>query len=1058
MNGHLTDRRIAWYAVFLLVIICCCIGGKPTSAAAVGTKTIGDVTGVTRSGLIGWLESHRFDSYYLTTPYIGGDWRSPNGDTAFNGSAGMNCTGFVWHAYTKAGASTMPGLTGWVTWIEAHDLIHYPFYSKAEMLASGLLERGDVIWIWDGDSYSLSPNHHVGIFWGSNPSEDLFWHSSDTYGNNQITPIVGKSASALFTVVKTDRSGLVDLMKVSSKPQVTQGNSDFSLSGAVFTLYKDSTCLIPAGATITTNASGYGISKGISAGTYYVKETTAPKGYELNTNVYTVTVVAGTTTRVNGVGGQVPNAPARGRIDLVKRSSEPTMSSGNSSYSLQGAAYSVYSDSAATQRVTTLRTNAQGAVESIDLDAGTYYVRETTAAPGYALDPKIYAVEVRPKEVTRVNRSVGYVVDIPQRNPLEVAVVKVDAETGEGKAQAGASLADAHFEIKHYGGSFPTDERSWLASQTPLRSWIIATDETGKGYMHPDYLVSGDGIELTEEGLFEFPLGMVTVEEVKAPEGYLLAADSLSIHAITAQGTSPIVEIYQEPIVPNRIKRGDLELTKVGAGSFQRLSKVGFKLTSVTTGESAVIVTDDNGYASTASSWNPHSQHTNRGKTCEDGVWFGHLDALDDSMGALPYDRYLIEELESAGNFDRPLIPPFEIVISRDNHTVSLGTLINEPPIVPELRTTAVDGITGSKFVCADEEAIIVDTVTYTNLDANSTYRLQGILMDKQTGEPLLIDGTEVLSTKEFSPGDAKHDSDDNLSIEETASITAPDGLEGVEDGNHKKQEVLDDDGYTSSTFEEDSEEEHASQRQSKRYVNGTVALTFEFDASQLAGRRIVVFEYLYQGEELIASHDDIDDVDQTVEVVAPWITTVAREASSATNHAEPLKKTVIIDTVSYANLAVGKEYVIRGILMSKASAAPLIVDDAEVTAERTFTPVSTNGTVEVVFSFDASLLAGCEVVVFEYVYRNGREIASHIDLDDEHQTVRFNVPPLKPPVVVRPPQTRVTTPTPSTQSMPRTGDSLGLHRGVVVVGLAGMLSVFTAVKRRSVKISDAHV
>ncbi|MCL2818881.1 MAG: hypothetical protein FWD41_04070, partial [Actinomycetia bacterium] len=110
----------------LIVVLLSAMLITPRPAQAIGTRTIAEVTGVTRSGLVSWLESHRFDTYYVATPYIGGDWRSPTGDPSFNGSPGMNCTGFVWHAYTAAGASGVPAMTGWITWINAYDLEHYP--------------------------------------------------------------------------------------------------------------------------------------------------------------------------------------------------------------------------------------------------------------------------------------------------------------------------------------------------------------------------------------------------------------------------------------------------------------------------------------------------------------------------------------------------------------------------------------------------------------------------------------------------------------------------------------------------------------------------------------------------------------------------------------------------------------------------------------------------------------------------------------------------------------------------------------------------------------------
>jgi len=913
-----------------------------TSAIASSPVTIADITGITRNGLVDWLESHRFSSYYLGTPYIGGDWRSPAGNPSFNGSPGMNCTGFVWHAYTAAGASSMPGLSGWVTWITANNLEHYPFYSKAEMLASGVLEKGDIIWIWDGDPYMPNPYHHVGIFWGSSSSEDLFWHSSDIFSGNYITPITGKSGATSFTVIKTESKGYIDLQKVSSRPAVTNGNTDFSLAGATFGIFKNSACTVSAGANIVTDANGYGVSGALSAGTYYVKETVAPKGFELNADVYTIAVSSGRTSRVNGVGGQVPNAPSKGKIDLVKRSATPSLSDGNECYALSDAIYTVYSDAACTQRVTSMTTDAKGAAITGDLDAGVYYVKETRAAQGYAIDPASYQVTVRPKQTVRVNSSVGYVTDKPQHNPIEVVVSKVDAETGKGEPQGSASLAGAHFEVKHYGGYYSLTDTSWIASTKPTKTWVLETDEYGYAKLHPDYLVAGDTLHADSTGRYTVALGTLTIREIKAPQGYLLGSQGLSVQHIKSEGSDEVVNFFNMPIVPNQIKRGDIELIKAGEGSYERMARVPFRITSKTTGESHIIVTDANGYASTASSWNPHSQNTNEGLTDEDGVWFGEISALKESAGALLYDTYSIEEMACEANQGRTLIPPFDIVITRDLHVVSLGTLLNKPPVIPSIGTTALDGHTKTKFVSADKEAFLIDTVSYIDILANVPYRMKGVLIDKGTGDKLLIDGKEVWAEKEFTPSG------------------------------------------------------------SGSYVSGIIDIHFSFDASGLDNRDIVVYEYLYQGETLIATHEDINDVDQTVTIVLPEIGTTARDGHTGESELSADAEAIIIDTVTYANLIPRKTYTLKGILMDKTTGLPLRINGHEVTAIQDFIPEDTHGSIDIVFTFNALSLGGKDIVVFEYLYKDGHEVATHTDITDIGQTVSIRTPDLKSKATIK--------------------------------------------------------
>ena len=150
--------------------------------------------------------------------------------------------------------------------------------------------------------------------------------------------------------------------------------------------------------------------------------------------------------------------------------------------------------------------------------------------------------------------------------------------------------------------------------------------------------------------------------------------------------------------VYNQIKRGDIEGVKIGAGTHKRLAGVPFRITSKTTGESHIVVTDKNGQFSTASSWASHKVNTNAGKSSEDGVWFGTSEP-DDSKGALLYDTYVIEELKCDSNAGFKLIPAFEVVVSRNKVTVDLGTLTDEYEKEITIHTTATDKKTGEKMI-----------------------------------------------------------------------------------------------------------------------------------------------------------------------------------------------------------------------------------------------------------------------------------------------------------------------------------------------------------------------
>ena len=225
-------------------------------------------------------------------------------------------------------------------------------------------------------------------------------------------------------------------------------------------------------------------------------------------------------------------------------------------------------------------------------------------------------------------------------------------------------------------------------------------------------------------------------------------------------------------------------------------------------------------------------------------------------------------------------------------------------------------------------EVTILDEVAYKNLKVGQTYKLSGVLMDKETGEPLLVgegeEQAQVTAEVEFTPTSAQ----------------------------------------------------------------GTVELTYTFDASALAGKAVVVFEDLYLDENIVASHADITDEGQTITFGKPAIGTTATIDGEKT--AVPAEQITITDTVEYSGLTVGQEYKLTGVLMDKSTGEPLLVGEEQVTSEATFTPIEPNGTVDVLFTFDATGLEGKLVVVFETLFQGETEIVGHEDIEDEGQTVTF--------------------------------------------------------------------
>ena len=443
-----------------------------------------------------------------------------------------------------------------------------------------------------------------------------------------------------------------------------------------------------------------------------------------------------------------------------------------------------------------------------------------------------------------------------------------------------------------------------------------------------------DGIAQTDARAL--PYGTYQMVESKPGEGYLHTDQIVRSFQIRQDGQ--VIEFRDGDAAYNQVIRGDLQFIKVGEGgeaNMGRFANVAFKLTSQTTGESHIVVTDENGEVRTTTEWNPHSQNTNGNDGVEDesawndhaGTWFGlttegWMVDVQDELCALPYDTYTLEELPCSANEGYELVKVPNITISRNNTTIYLGTIDDQFGGVPEIGTTAT--VDGEHVAEPAEEITLVDTVTYKNLKVGQTYKLSGILMDKETGEPLLVNEQLVTAELEFTP----------------------------------------------TTSE------------------GSVELAYTFDGSALAGKSVVVFEDLYQGENVVASHADINDEGQTVTFGQPEIGTTATIDGEKT--AQPTEQITITDTVEYSGLTAGQEYTLKGVLMDKETGEPLLVNDQQVTSEATFTPAEASGTIDVLFTFDASTLTGKAVVVFETLYIGEEEVTSHTDIEDEGQTVTF--------------------------------------------------------------------
>ena len=811
------------------------------------------------------------------------------------------------------------------------------------------------------------------------------------------------------------------IQKSSSNTTVTNGNDCYSLSGATYGVYSDKGCTKSV-ATLTTNANGNTDTVELRAATYYVKETKAPKGFQLDKNVYTMTVkVNETTTLKVSDKSKVTDT----LVELFKIDMEISKATPQGNASLEGAEFVwKYYDGYYTKdnlpseptRTWTTKTIAEKdsnnevhyitrladsykvLVDSfytqngtICLPLGTITVEEKTAPNGYLLEGAYMQAAGSSEQIKGV-----YVAQITEDGELAalsgsnqysvldkvirggVKIQKRDLETKDTKAQGGATLKDTAFEIISLN-----DNAVLVDGKLYNKNEVVKTIHTGV-----------DGIATTAADTL--PYGKYRIEESNAPEGYLTDGAKPIEFEITEDGK--IVDLTDEAhSIYNQIKRGDIEGVKIGAGTHKRLANVPFRITGKTTGESHIIVTDANGQFSTSSDWVSHKQNTNAGKTSEDGIWFG-TSTPDDSKGALLYDTYTIEELRCDSNKGMTLIPAFDVVVSRNKVVVDLGTLTDEYEPEITIHTTATDKVTGEKSIVAGKNVTIVDTVTLDGLTKGTKYQLKGWQMVKSENAQLLIGGEPVESDYTFTAKDSSME----------------------------------------------------------------VQIAFTFNASELAGKDLVTFEELYDLSNpdeptKVAEHKDIEDEGQTVTITERIITmhTIATDKATGEKTIEVDDKVTIVDTVTLDGLEKGVKYTLKGWEMVKSENAELLVNGKRVENDLTFTAEDSKMEVQIEFIFNASELGGKELVTFEELYDvtnpdNPIKVAEHKDIKDEGQTVTIKEKP-ESPTTPEEPSTLT-----KTSDSPKTGDNTPFVALFAMMGISAVGLIFAGYKRfRRVKKSD---
>lgn len=267
--------------------------------------------------------------------------------------------------------------------------------------------------------------------------------------------------------------------------------------------------------------------------------------------------------------------PQKGKLSIMKKSANPEITDNNPCYELKGAVYGVYKTKAdATNdknKVNTLIIGKYDDTEKnknwsneIELEAGTYYVKETKAPKGYALNPNAVKVVIEAGKNTWIGEESNDFVDYPQSDPVRILLGKVDKETNAHKPQGSASLANAEFTVKYYKGLYDSDPAK--SGQVPTRSWVLKTNSNGKAYLNKDYKVSGDDFYYASNGDPTFPIGTVTIQETKAPTGYFIN-NEVFVRKITTSGSVEGVDTYNQPEILEKVIKFNIKKVQVGTST-----------------------------------------------------------------------------------------------------------------------------------------------------------------------------------------------------------------------------------------------------------------------------------------------------------------------------------------------------------------------------------------------------------------------------------------------------------------------------------------------------------
>lgn len=523
--------------------------------------------------------------------------------------------------------------------------------------------------------------------------------------------------------------------------------------------------------------------------------------------------------------------PREINLTIKKSNGIPSLTLGNKCYAqdLSGAEYEVHKKADLSDApLYTLVTDANGnasAPEKISVDPSSpfLYVKETKAPKGFSLDSKVYTVSANNPTTWMVNST-----DMPKNDPVALELTKKSAESIENPAP----LEGAEFTVKYYDGQYTKE----TLPETATRTWVIKTIlKNGRYYtrLGDEYKVSGDDFYLTQSGIPTLPLGTITVEETKAPNGYTLENKTLSQDGTELPNGVMLFNITEtkedvgqlvggnEYTINEGVKRSGFNIKKIDRETNEPIGVAEFK------------ILNPNNYDVKYMHKDGTSEIIAAGKMSEETIVTDAQGNYTSASDALQAGSYKLIETKAPEGYLINEVTDFEISNDAEVNTIATEITVLESKMrtkasVEETSTNVADG--------SKTEQTLTDTVEYHDLIVGKEYTLVNEWVIKPAG--VSEDVLRTMNTAEFER--LKNENGDVIK--------------------------------TTTTFVPETSD-------------GFITVKTKFNPSKYAGHKLVAFEDMFKEGLLVGHHANILDEAQTVTVSMDLDVRIAKTDAEKVDH-----------------------------------------------------------------------------------------------------------------------------------------------------------------------------